>query len=314
MITTSGKLWSAVTLVALIGAVVYALASDNEKIGTYVLVFLAIAAFVLALLGVLTRDGDLDATAAAAAPAPDAAEHARFALPAAVWPIGAAFGVGLLLVGMSVGGLWFLAGVVVLLVVFVEWMVQGWAERATGDQAYNRALRNQVMYPFEVPLAGTIVAAIAVIAFSRVLLAVSKEGSIILAGVVATVVLLVGWLLSSRPRVSSSVVAGVLAVGAVAVLGGGIVSAVVGERDFEHHEVEGGHDSEGEGHDGEGTEDGEDADDEGVDTGVPDDARDEGPDSDPPGRETSGGAEDEESNDSGTLDEEGQVEDDEAGG
>jgi hypothetical protein len=314
MITSSAKLWSAVTLVALVGAVVYALASDGEKIGTYVLLFLAVAAFVLALLGMVLRDGEVDVVAPAAAAAADAIEPARSALPAAVWPIVAAFGIGLLLVGLAVGGLWFGAGVLVLLVVLVEWMVQGWAERATGDQAYNRALRNQVMYPFEVPLAGTLVAAVAVIALSRVLLALPKEGAIILAGVVASVVLLLGWLVASRPRVSSSVVAGILAFGAVAILGGGIVGAVVGEREFEHHEVEGGHDSEGEGADGEGTEGGENADDEGVDTGVPDSGQEEGPDSDPPGRETSGGAEDEESNESETVDEETQVEDDESGG
>jgi hypothetical protein len=304
MITSSAKLWSAVTVVALIAAVTYSIASDFEKVGTYVLIFLAIASFVLTLLGILVRDGEVELVAPAAAPAGADVEYARSALPAAVWPIAAAFGIGLVLVGLAVGGLWFFAGALVLLIVLIEWMVQGWAERATGDQNYNRALRNQVMYPFEVPLAGTLLAAMAVIAFSRVLLALPKEGSIVLAAVVAAVVLLLGWLVASRPRVSSSIVAGVLVIGAVAILGGGIVGAVVGERDFEEHENEAVHEDEsGDTGTTEGAEDvdGSNAEEEGVDT-------------DPDGRDTSGGAEEDDEDDSGTLDEETQVEDDGSGG
>jgi hypothetical protein len=57
--------------------------------------------------------------------------------------------------------------------------------------------------------------------------------------VVAAAVLGLSALIATRPRISSSLVAGVAVVGAVALLAGGVVGAVAGERDIEPHEEEG---------------------------------------------------------------------------
>ena len=234
MITTSSKLWFALAGLAAAAAVVYGVASDAEKLGTYVLVFTSGAALVLALVSQKARDGDVAATTTETTIAEAAA--ATTPAPPAVWPAVAAFGVAVTMIGLAAGGAMLWIGVAVLAAVLVEWTVQAWSERATGDRAYNRNLRNQIMYPFEIPVIGGVVIAVVVLGFSRVLLALPKTGSTVVAIAVAAVVLTIGALIATRPRISSSVVSVVVTLGAVAVIAGGIIGAVVGERDFEHHE------------------------------------------------------------------------------
>src|SRR5688500_16345491 len=117
-------------------------------------------------------------------------------------------------------------------------MVQSWAERATGNHAANQALRNRIMYPIEIPVLAAMGIALVVLSISRVLLALPKEGSTIIAMVLASAILGVAALLAARPRISSSMLTGVVVAGAVAMIAGGVISAVAGEREFEHHGAE----------------------------------------------------------------------------
>jgi hypothetical protein len=241
MVTTGAKLWVGITAFTLIAAVVYALASGGEWLGTFVLGSFAAGAAMLAYATITTRDGDVagdDSTAAV---------PVRRALPAP-WPALAGVAMGFAVVGLATGSALWWVGLVLAAVVIAEWMVQSWAERATGDHAYNQALRNRMMYPFEFPVVAAVIVGFVVIGFSRVLLALPKTGSWVLAGIVAALILAVAFLITSRPKLSSSVLTGVLAIGAVAVLAGGIVGAVVGEREFHPHEEA--HDTEDPGADG----------------------------------------------------------------
>ena len=235
MITTSSKLWFAVAGLSVVAAIAFGVASDAEKLGTYVLVFGALAALVLGFVSLAVRDGDVQPTSSEVTVAEAAA--ATTPAPGSGWPAVAAFGVAVTVIGLAAGGALLWIGIGVLAAVVVEWTVQAWSERATGDRAYNRNLRNQLMYPFEIPVIGAVTIAVVVLGFSRVLLALPKTGSTVVAIVVGAVVLAVGALLATRPRLSSSVIAAVVAIGAVAVIAGGIVGAVVGERDFEKHEA-----------------------------------------------------------------------------
>ena len=236
MITTSSKLWFALAALSAVAALVFGLASDTEKLGTYTLVFAAGAALVLGFVALKVRDGDVVAADAGAETTVAEAAAATTPAPPSVWPAVAAFGIAVTMIGLAAGGALLWVGIAVLASVVVEWTVQAWSERATGDRAYNRTLRNQLMLPFEIPVIGAVIIAVAVIGFSRVLLALPKSGSTVVAIVVASVVLAIGALLATRPRISSSVVAVVVTIGALAVIGGGIVGAVVGERDFGEHE------------------------------------------------------------------------------
>lgn len=243
MIPTGSKLWFGVAGFALVASAAYFLASNGEEYGSMVLLSLMVAAFTLGVLLSFIRDGDVSPRAGgdvevASAPA----TGLQLAAP---WPVLAAVGVGLAVVGLAAGGLLLYLGLLLVAAAGIEWMVQAWAERATADPAHNQSLRNRLMYPIEIPVVAAAAMALVVIAFSRVLLAVSKVGSTVVAMVVAAAILGAAFLLTSRPRLSSSLLTVVVGLGVVGLLGGGIVGAVAGEREFEVHE--GGAHAEGEG-------------------------------------------------------------------
>ena len=239
MIPTGSKLWFGVAGFALVAAVAYFIASDGEEHGSMVLLSLALAGFTLGLLSSFLRDGDLPAPRSLSDEVPPsegavATAPARVELTAA-WPALLAVGLGVAAVGLAVGNLLLYLGLLLAVAAGVEWMVQAWAERATGDPARNRELRNRLMSPFEIPVLAAAVIAVVIIAFSRVLLAVPKAGSTVFAIVVAVVILGAAFLITSRPRLSSSLITGVVVLGAIGLLGGGIVGGVAGEREFEEH-------------------------------------------------------------------------------
>ena len=256
MIPTGSKLWFGVAGFALVATVAYFIASNGEEYGSMVLLSLVLAAFTLGLLSSLIADGDLrdqrgregggDGQAALA----DASGGSVGAQLAAAWPVMAAVGVGVAVVGLATGGLLLYLGLLLVVAAGIEWMVQAWAERATPDPDENRSLRNRLMYPVEIPVLAAAAIAVVIVAFSRVLLAVSKVGSTVVAIVVATLILGAAFLVTSRPRLSSSLLTAVVGIGVLGLLGGGIVGAVAGERSFEVHEG-GEHGGEGEG-EGEG--------------------------------------------------------------
>ena len=239
MITSGSRFWFALAGLSALGAAVYFLASGNDKYGSLVLAFAAVAALIPAIAGVALRDGTAPAGSAdGVAPAGGIADTRA----PAIWPALGALGTGVSVVGLATGGALLYVGFAILAVTLVEWMVQAWAERSSADPRVNQALRNRIMYPVEFPALAALGAALVVLSFSRVLLAVSKTSSTVVAIVVASLILGAATLLSARPRLSSSLLTGVVVLGALALLGGGIVGAVAGEREFEAHG--GGHEDE----------------------------------------------------------------------
>ena len=230
MTTTAGKLWYAVAALAFVGMVVYGFAAGGEWYGSFILGAVSMSALLLGILGSALHDGDVTAGTT-----PDV--RVRAALPAA-WPALSAVGAGVAAVGLAGGNALFYAGLGILAVVFIEWMVQGWAERSTADPAYNAELRSRIMSPIEIPLIAVIVIGGFLISLSRVLLAISATGAQVVAIAVATVILLIAFLIAYRPQVGSSVLAGLLVAGAVALIASGIAGGVAGERDIEKHEPE----------------------------------------------------------------------------
>jgi hypothetical protein len=131
--------------------------------------------------------------------------------------------------------------------VLIEWMVLAWSDRATGDPEVNRVVRDRLMAPFEVPLAGILIVGGSVLAISRVLLTTSQMGAVAAAVVLGGAIFAIGILFATRPRLSPNLIAGVLVVAALGIVTAGVVSAARGERTIEHHEEEGEHEGEGEG-------------------------------------------------------------------
>jgi hypothetical protein len=231
--TTASKFWFAVAGLAFASVFVYAAFGEGEWYGSGILGSISIVATLLGVLAVVVRDGDradLDGAELAAKHSIPAPWPALLALGGAVAIVGLAGKNALLYVGLGIVG-----------IVLAEWLVQGWAERASADPAFNQALRHRIMLPVEIPALGLLVIGGVLIALSRVLLAVSENGSRVIAMVVASVILAIAFLIAYRPKISSSVLGGLLAFGAVALLAAGIAGGIAGEREVEHHEPAAGH-------------------------------------------------------------------------
>ncbi|HEX7097077.1 MAG TPA: hypothetical protein VF183_14415, partial [Acidimicrobiales bacterium] len=154
---------------------------------------------------------------------------------ASYWPLGAAFGAAVLVIGLVLHTAVFITGLAILGVVAIEWTMQAWADRATGDPEINRQLRDRIMQPIEVPVAALIAIIGLPLAASRVFLAVSSFGAVWVASGIAAVIFITAVVIATRPRLSKNVIAGLVLLIGVAIITAGIVSAAVGQRDFEHH-------------------------------------------------------------------------------
>jgi hypothetical protein len=255
LLTTGSKWFLGLGLVSLILAAAYGWTTGGsglgpvtggyhgavgDHLGYTLLATIGLLAAGLGLLTVGARDADPRAQAQLAGT--DVAPSVPPPAHLAYWPIAGAFGACLIVLGLVVSNVLFVAGFVVLLVVLVEWMVLAWSDQATGDPETNRIVRNRVMAPYEVPLAGIFIAGGTVAAFSRVFLTSSELGAVGAATGLGALVLVVGVVIATRPKLSADVVAGALALVAVGVVTLGVVAAARGERTIERHEAEHGAD------------------------------------------------------------------------
>lgn len=250
MFTWGSKYLFGISLAAFVGAIVYGLVSGGGPVGVVslgykggvgehtgytLLVSAGFAALFLGIMSVITRDGDAE----------DMSQLAGSETPLAVKPPAtlsisaplAAFGIACLVLGVATSNLFIYLGCAVLFVVAVEWTVQAWSERATGDPAVNEILRRRLIGPFEVPMLSMLILLVGAISLSRILLAVSETAAVVIA-VVAAAFIFGSAVLIAKARTPRSVVSALVSFGVVAVLAGGVVGAAQGERDFHHHEDE----------------------------------------------------------------------------
>lgn len=257
MFTTGSKFFFGLAAFGLAAAAVYGLATSGSQIGMDALLGVVTLGYkgqvgehlgYSTLIGLAVASAFLGCVIAAFRDA-DAEAQAEFVgaeiVPAAVaptsgsyWPIVAGFAVTTTALGLAVSSVLFVLGLVALAVVLVEWMVKAWSERATADPEVNRAIRNRIMTPVEIPGIAIIGIALVVLAVSRVLLALPKSGSTVLAIVLPALILGVAAIIAARPKVGPTVVAVLCLLGGLGVLAGGVIGAVVGEREFHGHEDE----------------------------------------------------------------------------
>lgn len=215
----------------------------GDHLGYTLLVSMGLAAAFLGVISVITRDSNPSALAELAG-----TEVAPSAVPPAhvsYWPVVGAFGATFVVLGLVISNVLFITGLLVLLAVLVEWMVLAWSDRATGDPETNRLVRARLMAPFEVPLAGFLLVAGSVAAFSRLLLTSSELGAVAVATLLAVLILGIGAAIATRPKLSPNLVAGVLVVCAIGIVTAGVLSAARGERFVEPHSEEHSEDEDG---------------------------------------------------------------------
>ena len=172
MFTTGSKLFLGATAASTVGALVWGACNGGAAgvAGVVALAALAIAFAFLAGMNLFTRDGNVLTNT----PNPEATGAAQRAGGNSMWPLVTAIGVGGLVIGAVSRPVVFKVSVVVLLAALAEWMIQGFAERASADANYNKSVRQRLLNPLEFPVLGAFVLAVVVYGFSRVMLTSSK--------------------------------------------------------------------------------------------------------------------------------------------
>jgi len=227
VITTSSKLFYGLGAGSLVGAVLWMI-SGNSALGAVALFFLATALLFAGSIASFVRDGHVLST--------DTAAHATAAATnrsprASLWPLGTAVSVGVLVVGLISSPGIFKVGVALTLAMLGEWMIQNWSERGSADAAYNTKIRDYMVHPLELPVAGALLLAVIVLSFSRLMLALDKSAGVAVFGVAAALVLAVGTVISIRRNTSRRLVGAMASVVLVALAGAGVATALDGERD-----------------------------------------------------------------------------------
>lgn len=196
------------------------------------------AAVIFFLLGVMTSAyRDADATSVAELNHGVLGQLRRPSV-ISLWPPLVAFGIACIVIGLAVSPLLVALGFVVLGLMLLEWTASAWAESTSGDPEVNRLARNRLLAPLEIPVVGVIVIGAVVLLVSRILLAVSELGSVVVAIVVAAAILAVAALIATRETISRNAVVTTLVVGSVLLLVAGIASIAIGSRDIEEHSEE----------------------------------------------------------------------------
>lgn len=207
----------------------------GDHIGYGVLVALAVVSLTVSLVLVSFRDADANAQARLQNVAEVLTDQT---VTPGFWPVVASFGVGAAAVGLVLHPMVFVLGLAVITLSMVEWTMDAWADRATGDATANRELRNRIMAPIEIPVVGALAIGVIVLAASRILLSVSQLEAVTVAAVAAALILVGAVVHTNRPGLGRRLVRVLGTVAALLLLVGGVLAAVAGERDFGHHEVE----------------------------------------------------------------------------
>jgi hypothetical protein len=200
--------------------------------------FVAFAVTALFMAGLMTAYRDADPKAVAEAARTEVPPPARPPQNVSYWPILAAFSTTLVAVGLVVNSALFVAGVAGIGLCVVMWTLRTWAEDATGDPEVNEEIHERIAFGLEVPLVAVVILGAVTVSVSRVLLAVDATAAVAVAAVVAALVFGLGVLVAYIPRIGKNAVTIFLLAAALLVIGAGVISAAVGERDFEQHESE----------------------------------------------------------------------------
>jgi len=232
MLSPVSRLLLALSMAGLGMGIAYQVAVD-ERSGTMLLLFLAAAAFI----GCVATAGSAVPDQAPIVP-PDAPTPERRATttgsPArgSGWPAGAALAVATLAATAAAGGPVVWVGVLVVVVATAGWFGKVWSEDPTWTPRLHERVSLRLLVPVGLPVTMFLLAATIAVSLSRILLAVSKDSSVVVAFVAAVTILATCSWVAMRPRITSTAVLALVAAAAVSVVGAGITGVAAGERPF----------------------------------------------------------------------------------
>jgi len=245
MLTKGTKFWLALCLTAMVAAAFAGYTTGGDETGPLTLgwkgavgnhivygtlMMMSAATGLLAMLASAFRDADADAVAQLleTEDAPDV----QIKTGPSVWPVIGAAGFAVMMLGLVLHPAVFVAGLLIVVAMGIEWTMTNWSEKLTGDPVHNREMRENLLRPIEIPLLSLVGIGVLVLAVSRILLASSVNGAVIVATVVGVGIFALAFFVSTRPTLPRALLQGILALGFVAIIVGGIVAAANGEREF----------------------------------------------------------------------------------
>lgn len=230
MLTPTSKVFLPVAGVALFLGAVYKIITADVLGGTLFLM-LASVAFLLGVMLSTVRENEVAPVVAAGAPPPGVRAVAVAPVPGGGgWPAAGGVAVGLVLLGLIEHPLFTVAGALLGLVALAGWLARASSE-STGRQIS--------LLPVGLPVLGLFTVASLMFFLSRILLAVPKNGSTVIALFTALLIMFGATLAAVRPNISGRTLAAALALGGVLLVGGGIAAAAHGERKVEKKAEEG---------------------------------------------------------------------------
>jgi hypothetical protein len=241
MFTTGSKFFTGAAVLATVSAIAYGVTQDGVM-GTIGLISAAVALWFLAGLSYVTRDNNYWADEVSSVETAPAATPAPFD---SVWPFAFAFSLAVVVVGLVTTQPVVVIGLVLALVTGAEWTAEAWAARASADAGHNAEVRDRIANPLEFPLAAAIGIGVVIFAFSRVMLWLSKTGTVVAFSVAGTIIIVVAFLLAFRPKVSGKAAAVIVGAGALGLVAGGAAAGLSGEREIKEHETTEGLEEEG---------------------------------------------------------------------
>ena len=244
MLTTGFKFFFSLFAAFIIAAVIYGYTSGGTLVGPVSFgwkgsvgdhigygVLVSLAAINLAISVMMTAFRDADATAQAGMIDSDT-PLSEPNVKASWWPTICALGAGAAILGLVLHPAIFILGLAVMALTGIEWTIEAWADRATGDTTANRKLRNRLMLPIEIPIISALVLGIIALTTSRMLLTVSKEEAVVVGGVISTLIFVTAAIYVTKPGMGRRIAAWMSIAASVLLLVGGILAAARGERDF----------------------------------------------------------------------------------
>jgi len=257
VLTPGFKLFGGIAAVAFVGAFVFAVGGNlansdqglidsvvgpltlgwkggvGSQLGYSLLLGTAVGAGAIAGMILAFRDADpesqAEVTHVEVRPL-TAVPHGASYAPVAV----ALAGVGLL-IGLAASTPLALASGFVIIATALVWTTRAWASRATDDDATNSAMYERLMEPWRVPVLSLVVVAIVVLGVSRLLLATTKTGSVVVFALIAVAFFVITAVIASRPRMPRNALAMLILITVLIVLGSAIAGLVVGQREFKDY-------------------------------------------------------------------------------
>lgn len=224
MFSTGSKYFIAMTSLSVIAAILYLFLVNPTDLGAIALFGLASSAATMAGFALFTRDND-------ALTIEQAVDANTVSVSPSFWPLVLALGIAMILLGLATLPVVFILGIAVVAAGGVEWMIQGWADRASSNAAYNNIVRSKVMGGIEYPGLAAVLAIVVAFLFSRIFLAVSKNSATVLFIIVASIVFALGFVFSSKPTLRKKAIAFGLPLGIAALVVAGVASSMSGERE-----------------------------------------------------------------------------------